>query len=419
MNHLITLKIERLSDEGRGIGFDRGQTVFVSGALPGEVVTARVVGKKKKVLFAEQETLLEASTDRVVPECQHFSDCGGCSLQHMSVSAQRLHRQNSLLSVLMKFAKTQPEKLESSLHGEAWAYRQRCRLSLSSSKSGVTLGYRQAKSHETLSIESCPILDPQLLNMLTTLQRLWVPLLKGRCKGELKLATDGQRNALCMDDLAISPEQRALLQTLAQQQGWLVHTNKSNDSQPLQWRIPSEALVMDYWANDFTQVNQTLNDGLVERAMQWLDVQPEQRILDLFCGVGNFSLAIARRGATVLGVEGDIEMTNRAEINAQQNQLENCDFVCRDLYAEDLNLRSLIKNPDAILLDPPRAGLKTAIKAVIKLKAPKIVYISCDPVTLARDAALLCDAGYTLQKASTIDFFSHTEHSEAITLFIR
>lgn len=417
------LDIERLAHDGRGIAFVDGRSWFVSGALPGEQVRARVLAARSKVVDAIAERIDRASELRVGPFCPHAGHCGGCTLQHMPLAAQRDFKQEYLAEQLAR-AGVEVGHWDTPLTGPDQGYRRRTRLAVRVDKSGqVQLGYRALASQNIVEITQCPVLEgplQQLLGPLTELVRN--QLRQPRAIGHLELFS-GTAVALLVRltrniDEAEQQRWRDFAAAQQVQLWWQQEAGPVADNPHSELGYELDGQTLAFRPGDFIQVNAAVNQQMVQRALDWLDMQPEMCVLDLFCGLGNFSMPLAARAGEVVGVEGVQAMADRAQASAARLRLDNVHFFAADL-SEPLMRQPWAGQPfDRILLDPPREGALQAVTQLGQLAAGKLVYVSCNPATLARDAAVLLEQGYRLERACTLDMFSHTGHVEAMALFV-
>lgn len=425
----IEVLLERLSHDGRGIGRWQGRTTFVEGGLPGERVTARVVRARSKLIEARLDKLLESSPDRQVPRCQHADLCGGCNLQHMSHATQIETKQQALAQQLQHFAGITPERWMPPLLGPAYGYRQRTRLSVRWDQRAARLqtGYRQRASNELVEISECPILVPVLEALVKVLPAALQQLKARTSLGHVELI-GGDAPAMVVRHIRpLGQEDIQLLEDLAQRHHidlWLEgegeamrYGDDAAATSELAYRLEEQQLRFAFAPGDFTQVNAVMNQQMVNQAMDWLNVEAGQKVLDLFCGVGNFSLPLAQRGAEVTGVEGDARMVERASANAQNNGFDAVHFCQADLSKPFTN-ETLDQQYQAALLDPPRDGAETLVAALAERGIGRILYVSCNPATLARDAGILASKGYRLVQAGVMDMFPQTAHVEAMALFV-
>ncbi len=432
---LIECHVLSLSHEGRGIAKHKGKTQFVHYALPGETVLASVVAHRAKYDELEAVKIIQSSAQRVAPLCQHYGRCGGCSLQHLAHAQQLEHKQRVLAEQLKHFGELSPEQWLPAVVGEPWAYRSRVRLSVDYGRKAekLRIGFRKRSSKETLAIESCPIMASELSNALPILKELVARLSGHKVIGHLALSQSSEGVALLVRQ--VKPLDKSDLDKLcgvARQYQWTLFLQTGdvssirklwpkNEQTYLSYnlRVMDEDLELQFHPKDFTQINLGVNQKMVQLALQMLDLGPGERSLDLFSGLGNFTLAMAKHSALVVGVEGSQEMVERGSSNAELNGIDNVSFIKTNLYGDFSQQPWAQEVYDKILIDPPRAGAFDVISKIGQLKAKRIVYISCNPATLARDAGLLVKQGYQLKRAGILDMFPHTEHVESIAVFDR
>ena len=430
------LAIESLDQEGRGVARREGKAIFVEGALPGELVEATTLKRKPHYEIARADRILRANAARVVPRCPHFGMCGGCSMQHFDPAAQVAAKQRTLEDTLWHIGRVRAALLLPPIHGPAWGYRHRARLTVRhvAKKGGVLIGFHEKKSSYVADMTSCAVLPPKISALLVPLRALVGGLtIRDRLPQiELAVGDAGMREVLVLRILApLSPEDEAALRDFADRHEVQFYTQTAGPETAvpfhpaqaqLAYALPEFGLVFPYSPTEFTQVNASINRVLVRRAMMLLAPQPGERIADFFCGLGNFTLPIARRGATVVGVEGSASLVRRAEANAERNGLAaRASFRVADLFEATPESVEALGPLDKVLLDPPREGAVALVKALPGDGAPRrIVYVSCSQATLARDAAVLVqDHGYTLAAAGIVNMFPHTAHVESIALFQR
>jgi 23S rRNA (uracil1939-C5)-methyltransferase len=453
------LKVESLDLEGHGVAHNaHGKVVFIEGALPGETVQVQVSRHKPSWEKARMTELRNPSSQRVNPRCAYFGICGGCKLQHVHASAQIATKQRALEDALAHIGKVKPEQILRPIEGPAWGYRYRARLSVRyvAKKNTVLVGFHERKSGFVADMKTCEILPPHVSNLLVPLRRLIeaMPSRDRLPQIEVAVGDAGEQTvtALVLRHLdALTDEDNAHLRQFASDhdvQWWL--QPKGPDTAhlldafktDLSYKLPEFGVEMPFKPTDFTQVNPHINRVLVQRALQLLDVQSHERVIDWFCGLGNFTLPLATRAQQVLGIEGSESLVQRARDNALHNALEyKTQFEARNLFeisTEDLRqiqTQELGCHADKWLIDPPREGAFELIKALVDLCAqspsyspgadldvrPKrIVYVSCNPATLARDAGLLVhQAGYRCVAAGAVNMFAHTAHVESIAVFER
>ncbi len=439
--------VASLDQDGRGVGRIDGKTVFIEGALPGERVAITLLKRKPTYEIARAERILKASPARVDPRCPHFGVCGGCSLQHFDAAAQVASKQRSLEDALWHLGRVRAAQVLPAIHGAAWGYRHRARLSVRhvAKKGGVLVGFHERKSSYVADMTSCAILPPKVSALLPEL-RMLIGMLTIRDRvPQIELAMgDGSRataattahgTPACVLVLRIleplAPADEALLAAFADLHGvqFYLQTGGPETAAPfhpreprLAYTLPEFDLEFPYAPTEFTQVNPGINRVLVRRAMALLDPRPAERVADFFCGIGNFTLPIARRGATVIGIDGSAALVRRAEENAMRHGLgARATFRAANLFDATPESIEALGPLDKALLDPPREGAIDLVKALPGDGPPRrIVYVSCSPATLARDAAVLVhDHGYALAAAGVVNMFPHTAHVESIAVFAR
>ena len=423
--------IESLSHEGRGIARIDGKTVFIDGALSGEQV--RFLYTRKRRQFDEGRTVevLEASSLRVEPRCRHYGVCGGCSLMHLGGEEQILHKQFVLLQQLQHLGGVEPERLLPPLSASLWGYRRKARLGVKyvAGKEKVLVGFREKHSSFIADIDSCEVLHPILGEAIGQLKKLIHELSVFRQIPQLEVAVSDSVAAVVIRHLApLSDNDRQLLSDFEAQRpvrfylqpGGLdsVHSLSDEGGEDLYYRLDSHDITIEFSPIDFTQVNFGLNSQLVDRVIELLEVSAADKVLDLFCGLGNFTLPIARHAKQATGLEGSEDLVLRAQKNARKNGLANVDFSACDLSEPDA--ASLLSGyaHNKVLLDPPRSGAREIIEQLDLERVEKLVYVSCNPATLARDAGILVkQGGLSLKAAGVMDMFPHTSHVESIALF--
>ena len=440
------LEVESLDMEARGVGRTvnedgtPGKVIFVEGALPGERVTYLSYRRKPSFEQAEVIDVLRESVLRTKPQCQFFGTCGGCSMQHLDVRAQIAVKQRVLEDNLAHLAKLRPETVYRPIHGPSWGYRYRARLTVRhvAKKGGVLVGFHERKSSFIADMTSCEVLPPHVSAMLVPLRRLVEGLSIRERMPQIELAVGSTVTALVLRILEpINAGDEQLLREFAQAnnvQFWLQPQGPDSvvpfyplDAR-LDYTLPEYDIRMPFKPTDFTQVNHQINRVLVGRALRLLAPSRTDRVLDLFCGIGNFTLPLARISKEVVGIEGSEVLTTRALANAGENGVAgHTSFACRNLFEVTADDMRALGHFDKFLIDPPREGALAVSKALTEIAQsgngplPKrIVYVSCNPSTLARDAGLLVhEAGYRLKGAGVVNMFPHTSHVESIALFER
>lgn len=433
----VRCDVETLSHDGRGIARQDGKILFVDGALPGEKVMAKVVSTRSK--FDELRTLevLEAAADRQTPPCEFADLCGGCSLQHMSSDTQVRFKENTLREQFAHFGGIEPEEWVAPLRPDSTlGYRRKARMGVRyvKARESVLVGFREKRNSFLTDIDRCVVLDPRIGERILPLRDLLHSLDAYARIPQVEVACGDDAAAMVfrnMDDLSGGDREKLMafgqvhdLHIYLQPKGPdTVHRiwpeSAGRDDERLSYRLDAFDLTMKFHPMDFTQVNADINKVMVNRAVEWLDVQPGERVLDLFCGLGNFTLPLARKGGEVIGVEGDDAMVVRGRENAKLNGLGNVSFHGADLHGDFTDQSWAKEGFDKILIDPPRSGAEEICKYLTAFGARSIVYVSCNPATLARDAGVMARNGYRLVRAGVMDMFPHTTHVESIALFER
>lgn len=419
------ITIEKLDHQGAGIGYWNKKPMFVDGALPQEQVLVQTIEEKSKFSRGKIITIQQASSQRIEPFCPHYHHCGGCNLQHLSHDDQIAHKAKSLSSLMAKFA-PQELSLSETIRSQDQGYRRRARISVffDSKTQQLQFGFRQKASKNIANVTDCPVLEPGLNALLPEIKAMLANFDNPRALGHVEVVFDGERKALLLRHTAeLSKNEKQLLLSFASQHTVTVYWL---DNQAKLHCLIGEALQcvetgnkIDFLPTDFIQVNQAVNQAMVKQAVEWLEITKTDRILDLFCGLGNFSLAMAQQAHSVVGVEGIQAMVDRARSNAQINQLDNLEFYQADLEQDFTQTPWAKKAFDKILLDPARAGASGIIDKMAELGAQTVVYVSCNPTTLARDSHSLQQQGYQLKRLAMMDMFPHTSHLESMALFVK
>ncbi len=426
--------IESLDHEGRGVAHVDEKVVFIEGALPGERVIYESYFRKPRYEQAGATTVLRQSSQRVTPQCPHFGVCGGCSMQHLSVSAQLAAKQRVLEDALWHIGRLKPEEFYQPITGPAWGYRYRARFSARhvAKKGGVLVGFHEKRRSYVADMGSCEVVPPKVSALLTPLKRLIEGLSEPAKFPQIELAVGDTQTVLVLRNLVpltTNDEQRLRDFADVHQIVWYIQPKGPAtvyllhplDAPPLDYSLPEFGVTLRFSPTEFTQVNHGVNRLLVRRAMNLLQPEHGDRIADMFCGLGNFTLPIARFGASVMGIEGSKELVERARANAALNQLSALtEFGVANLFEATPDSLATLGHFDKMLIDPPRDGAVALINALGDNAPKRIVYVSCKPATLARDAAVLChEKGYRLRGAGIANMFPHTSHVESIALFER
>lgn len=424
--------IERLSHEGRGVAKINGKTTFIENALPTEEVSFNYLKRRSKYDEGVVETVLKASPERVEPKCPHFLICGGCSLQHLKSDSQIQFKQATLLEQFQHFGQVIPQTLLPPLTGPTYAYRRKARLGVRFvvKKDRMLVGFREKNGRYIADISSCAVLEPTVSCLIEPLKNDLMKLAAYREIAQIEVAIGDDETALIFRNLQpLSASDQNLLIEFGQQHQVSIYLQPGNPKttyriwptageERLVYRFPAHDIELKFHPLDFVQVNAEINRKMVDRVIDLFELKPEDNILDLFCGLGNFTMPLARYCHSVVGIEGDSEMVIRAQENAQHNQLNNTAFFKHDLTQPFSELAWAKKTYHKILLDPPRSGAAEILADIARLKPQRLVYISCNPATLARDThELVHQHGFKLLSAGVMDMFPQTCHVESIAVF--
>ncbi len=431
-----TATVEALSHDGRGIVRLNGKAVFLDGVLPGEEIVFNLKKRRRRWDVAELVEIKQASNDRVEPRCEVASLCGGCSLQHIDSETQINLKQQNLIESLKRIGKTEPKEVLPTLKGEPWGYRRKARLGARyvKKKESLLVGFREKGGRFLTDMQRCEVLHPDVGLRIDSLRQL-IGSMEAYCEiAQIEVAIADNATVLVFRNLVdLSEADRTKLIEFAKTNTIHIYLQPAGpDSIHLLWPETSQLyyelnqfdLKFEFLPTDFTQVNHTINNKMVAQAVELLELDKQDRVFDLFCGLGNFSLPIAQKAAKVLAVEGDKALVERAKHNARLNNIDNVDFHAADLSQPLLDTpwfsQFIEQGVDKMLLDPPRSGAIEIIKDLAKVPFKRIVYVSCHPGSLARDTdCLVNEQGYRLVKAGIMDMFPHTAHVEAMAVFER
>lgn len=401
----FNIQIDSLTDDGRGLAHIDGKAVFVKNAIPNDLVDIKITQQHHNFDEAELQQIQQASDLRTEPFCQYYGRCGGCQLQHMKIDSQLHYKNLNLQQQLKKSLDCKRTQFLDPLHNQDRAYRRRARLGLAVSRvdKKARLGFRQADSNELIDIEQCPVLSNKLNQSLAENRKTWLQQ-ASRSYREITLVEADNDTYWQIDKP--QPEQ----------------VSQSDNSETAYYRLngSSNELTIEFPPQGFVQVNPSINQAMIEQALDWLKLEKQHQVLDLFCGVGNFTLPIAQHCQNIIGIEGLKELVDTANNNAQLNQLENCQFHKANLF-DDNRKSAWFRNQkyQRVLLDPGRQGAFEICKQLHLLKADIIVYVSCNSATLIRDLKELQKHGYQLRKARLLDMFPHTTHSEVMVQLVK
>ena len=430
----VEVTIEALSDEGRGIAHVNDRPVFIDQALTGERVRFKYTRLTSRIAEAHTEQVLIASTDRVEARCGVYGRCGGCSLQHMDSRAQISLKQKTLLKHLKHIGNVEPEHVLEALSGDIWGYRNKARLGVRyvTKKDKVLVGFRERGSSFITETESCEVLHPDVGRIVHELASCISQLELKRQIPQIEVAVGDNQTVLVFRHLDVMPvSDRDKLIALAKKHELtiMLQAGSPEELEPLWPQVCGSVyyvledfdIKIEFQPTDFTQVNKQINRKMIRQAIDFLQLDKTDSVLDLFCGLGNFTLPISTQCEAVTGVEGSLSMVNKARANAELNGISNARFYYADLYSDEVGDTQWVKQSyNKILLDPPRSGAAQILDYIKKMNAERIVYVSCHPATLARDAGVLVNQlGYRLTHAGIMDMFPHTAHVESMAVFCR
>jgi 23S rRNA (uracil1939-C5)-methyltransferase len=426
------VEITDLSHDGRGVAHIDGKAVFVIGALPGERAVVRMAARHRNFDEARVETLLTRSPDRVEPRCPHFGYCGGCALQHLAPKAQIAAKQRVLAENFERIGKVEPARWLDPLTDAEWGYRRKGRLSVKwvAKKGKVLVGFREENPRFVADLSECHTLLPEVGFRIAAIGELVTSLEAKQSIAQIEIAAGDDTVALVFRNLnPLSEPDTAKLIAFGQANDLAILLQPGGpdtvhalwpESVRLAFRIEDANVDIEFRPLDFVQVNAGLNRRMIARALDLLDPLPDERVLDLFCGLGNFTLPVARRAGSVVGVEGEAKLVARARESAAANGITNAEFAAADLAADQRGAPWAVRDYEKLLLDPPRSGAAAVLEYLPRKSAKRIVYVSCHPGSLARDAGTLVQHhGFRLAAAGVMDMFPHTAHVESIALFER
>lgn len=424
--------VESLSHDGRGIAHIEGKTVFLENALPDEEVSFIYTRKHNKFDEARVVEILKASPDRTLPQCPHFNICGGCNLQHLNHAKQLAYKTKILQEQMQHFGNLDSINISPPITGPIWGYRSRARLAVKyvQKKQKVLVGFHEKNGRYIAEITTCPILHPTVGEKIIPLSKLVDQLSIYNQIPQIEMACGNNVTALVFRHLQkFSAKDIDLLQKSKIEHGWQIYLQPGNTEtmqpltanyslMPLNYKLVKQNIEILFAPINFTQINQNINQQMVTHITESLEIKPDDKILDLFCGIGNFTLPFATKGAKITGVEGNNNSIIRAKQNAQHNNIKTAEFYCTDLTKELATASWAQQQYNKILLDPPRTGAIEICSQIKKFRAKKIIYVSCNHATLARDTKELVSNGYKLQNAKVVDMFPHTKHIEIIAEFV-
>ncbi|WP_028863943.1 23S rRNA (uracil(1939)-C(5))-methyltransferase RlmD [Psychromonas aquimarina] len=427
---LKNVKIEKLDHQGRGMAFFQDKPLFIDGALSGELLDIQIIESKKRYSKGVLKKIIESSEKRIKPACPHYQECGGCHLQHVDHIEQINIKSAGLTALFKRFAGQAPMQLEDPVTDQEWAYRRTARFGLQYNKKTkkLEMGFRRAQSNSLIDQKVCPVLQPELELLILPLKALLNSLHSKADLGHIELMYAEQGVVVLLRHLKALPQSDLqLIEQFSESRQVNFFAQASTNScvclagqEELSYQLAEWDCRLTFSPTDFLQVNSKVNQKMVSQALNWLAVNKDDHVLDLFCGLGNFTLPIAAKAASVVGVEGIQKMVDRAAENASLNKITNASFYQADLSADNLAKQEwAARTFNKVLLDPARAGAFDCMAFIVSQKPSHIVYVSCDPVTLARDSQQLLEQGYKLLKLGLLDMFPQTGHMESMALFVR
>ena len=424
----LELNITGIDHQGRGIAKHKNKVCFVSGALPNETVKATLVEDKAKYSSAKVIKVINASEFRTDAFCEHYNHCGGCQLQHLEVAQQVIEKQTAVTQLFNKFAKLKELNWQTPLLSKSTHYRRSARIAVMFDKAAkkMRVGYRASGSKNIVSINKCAVLNDVFADVFTLFDELINQHKALHSISHLQLCQSDEQNFVVIRHTkTINDEFKAIVEQAAFNQQYTIVWQSESDvidhshlAMPFYY-LKDLDIKFEFGLSNFIQVNAQVNEAMLKQAANWLNLNGDENLLDLFCGIGNFSLVLAKQAKSVIGVEGVTSAVAMAAQNAQTNQITNTQFHCFDLTQNMQNAPWFSKNLDVLVLDPSRTGAIAVLEQLPLKQFKTILYVSCDPVTLARDSAIISQAGFDLNKIGLMNMFPHTGHIETMALFQR
>ncbi|ASP48428.1 23S rRNA (uracil(1939)-C(5))-methyltransferase RlmD [Cognaticolwellia beringensis] len=419
----LTVHVSHLDQQGCGVAFQGKKPIFIEGALPNETLEVKLYEQKSKFSKAKLLQIITASPNRAEVKCRHYFQCGGCNLQHMDYQSQLSYKQDKITKLFSRQALNEPMPWQNPIVSEPWHYRRKARIGVQYNKRGEPIvGFRQRESSHLTEIKSCPVLVEAFNNIFPELKDILAKVSGKNAIGHIEIIAANVNVVLVRQLVKLTAKDKQLWMNFASKNDWLVYFDDGKSVTPLMEDKTlsytlTDTIKIEFSVDSFIQVNHLVNNKMVEQAQAWLMLNESDVVLDLFCGLGNFSLPMAQKVSTVVGIEGIASMVDKAQANAQKNGISNCQFYQADLNSDWQNELWAQQKYTKILLDPARAGAYQALTQLLTFKVSKILYVSCDPASLARDAKLLIDHGYKIEKIALMDMFSQTKHVETMVMF--
>lgn len=420
---MLTLNISRLDQNGCGVAQQGKKPIFIEGALPNENVTVQIVEQKNKYARAKLINVVDANEHRITPECEHFYQCGGCNLQHLQYEQQISYKESKVKQLFSREGITDVLPWHAAILSPAWHYRRKARIGVQYNKRGeVTVGFRRKESNQLTPIKKCPVLVGEFSEIFIELKKTLSQLSGKNAVGHVEIISANQNIVVVRQLIKMTEKDRSFWLAFAEKNSCVVYIDSGKSVLALSSVLPifysiDKLCDIEFNVNDFIQVNHEVNCAMIAQAMSWLTLTSDDIVLDLFCGLGNFSLPIALQVNKVAGVEGVTSMVERAQKNAALNNIKNCHFYQADLNNDWQSKAWSDEKYTKALIDPARAGAYEALQQLAAFSISTLLYVSCDPVSLARDSKLLLSQGYKIKKIAIMDMFSQTKHVETMVMF--
>jgi 23S rRNA (uracil1939-C5)-methyltransferase len=419
----LTVTVSRLDQQGCGVAIHDNKPVFIEGALADETVEVKIYEQKSKFSKAKLMRIVNASDARAEVKCRHYFQCGGCNLQHMDYQHQLIYKQDKVAQLLARQSLNENLPWQNPIVSEPWHYRRKARIGVQYNKRDeAIIGFRQRESSHLTEIKSCPVLVEAFVDIFTELKIVLAKLSGKNAVGHVEVIAANENVVVVRQLIKLTGQDKKHWQEFANKNSWVVYIDDGENINPLSedktlFYSLTDTVKIEFSVNNFIQVNHLVNKAMVEQAQTWLTLNEQDIILDLFCGLGNFSLPIAQKVSRVVGIEGVEKMVEKAQKNAMSNDINNCQFYQADLNSDWQDQPWATQKYTKVLLDPARAGAYQALTQLLPLNIKKILYVSCDPASLARDAKLLIEHGYKIEKIALMDMFSQTKHVETMVMF--
>ena len=419
----LIVTVNRLDQQGCGVALHDNRPIFIEGVLPNETVEVNVYEQKSKFAKAKLLRVISASENRTEVKCRHYFQCGGCNLQHMQYQQQLAYKQDQVTQLFARQSLNENLPWQNAIVSEPWHYRRKARIGVQYNKRGEPIiGFRQRESKHLTDIKSCHVIVEKFDNIFIELRDV-LPKLSGKnAVGHVEIIAANENVVVVRQLVKLTAQDKRLWQEFANKNEWLVYIDDGKkvtaltEDKSLFYAL-TDSIKIAFSVNNFIQVNHSVNKQMVTQAQAWLALNEKDIVLDLFCGLGNFSLPIAQQVSAVVGIEGIASMVEKAQDNALNNGISNCQFYQADLNSDWQDQAWAKQKYNKVLLDPARAGAYQALTQLLTFNVAKILYVSCDPASLARDAKLLIDQGYKIEKIALMDMFSQTKHVEIMVMF--